>query len=264
MVCSPCPSRERLLAFSLGKLPDQDSDAIADHLDRCAACESVSATLDGVSDTLVSLLRGPLDESEAAKEPECQQAIARVKTIRIGDSATDSEARRIDGPEPTLLGSLGEYELLEKLGEGGMGAVYKARHTKLKRLVALKVLPKARVHHEGTVARFEREMEAVGRVNHPNIVQAHDAREIDGERFLVMEYVDGLDLDELVRRHGPLPIADACELIRQAAVGLQYAHEHGLVHRDIKPSNLMLSREGQVKILDLGLALLESRPAGRR
>ena len=101
-------------------------------------------------------------------------------------------------------------------------------------------------------------MEAIGRVNHPNIVQAHDAREIDGERFLVMEYVDGLDLDDLVRRCGPLPIPDACELIRQAAVGLQYANERGLIHRDIKPSNLMLNREHQVKILDLGLALLKA------
>ena len=88
-------------------------------------------------------------------------------------------------------------------------------------------------------------MKAVGRLAHPNIVQAYDAREIDGTPVLIMEYVDGLDLAEIVRRVGPLPIADACELIRQTALGLQCAHEHGLVHRDIKPSNIMLTRIGR-------------------
>ena len=104
------------------------------------------------------------------------------------------------------------------------------------------------------IDRFEREMKAVGRLAHPNIVQAHDAREIDGTPVLVMEFVDGLDLAEIVRRVGRLPVAEACELVRQTAVALQCAHEHGLVHRDIKPSNIMLARTGEVKLLDLGLA----------
>lgn len=121
-----------------------------------------------------------------------------------------------------------------------MGIVYRALHTELDRVVALKVLAGTRTADEQTVERFKREMKAVGRLDHPNIVRAHDARQIEGIRVLVMEYVDGLDLAELIERLGPLPIADACELIRQAACGLQHAHEHGLVHRDIKPSNLML------------------------
>ena len=143
-----------------------------------------------------------------------------------------------------MLRELGEYQLLEKLGEGGMGAVYKARQTNLDRLVALKVLAKGRSQDPAAMARFYREMRAVGRLSHPNIVQAHDAREIDGSPVLAMEYVEGLDLAKLVSATGPLRVADACELVRQAAVGLQHAHEQGLVHRDIKPSNLMLRRPG--------------------
>ena len=181
-----------------------------------------------------------------------------------GTDAQQRLAQIADQPstETFVVRELGEYQLLEKLGQGGMGAVYKARQTKLKKIVALKVLPKERMQDERAVARFEREMAAVGAVDHPNIVRAMDAREIDGTHFLVMEYVEGLDLSQLLRRQGPLPIADACELIRQAATGLQYAHEHGLVHRDIKPSNLMLTRDGTVKILDLGLALLAADDAG--
>ncbi len=165
--------------------------------------------------------------------------------------------------QSTSLGQLGEYRLLEKLGEGGMGAVYRALHTKLGRQVALKVLPKGCIEDERAIARFEREMMAVGAVDHPNIVRAMDAREIEGTRFLVMEFVKGLDLGKVVRRVGPLPVADACELARQAALGLQSAYEHKLVHRDVKPSNLVLTHQGQVKLLDLGLARFQSdQPAG--
>ena len=156
------------------------------------------------------------------------------------------------------LGRLGEYELLAKLGEGGMGTVYKARQTRLDKIVALKVLPKQYTADPHARTRFEREMKAIGHVSHVNIVQAHDARDIEGTTVLVMEYADGLDLGEVVGRRGPLPVADACELVRQAALGLQAIYENGLVHRDIKPSNIMLTRRGQVKILDLGLALLGS------
>jgi serine/threonine protein kinase len=160
------------------------------------------------------------------------------------------------------LGQLGEYQLLEKLGQGGMGTVYKALHTKLGRTVALKVLSKDRVWDERAIVRFEREMKAVGAVDHPHIVRAMDAREIGETRILVMEFVDGLDLAEIVKRCYPLAIADACELVRQAALALEGVHAYGLVHRDVKPSNLMLTRQGQVKLLDLGLARFEMDPAG--
>ena len=142
---------------------------------------------------------------------------------------------------------MGEYELLQRLGSGGMGTVYKARHLKLNRIVAVKMIQERRLDDATATARFDREMMAVGALDHPNIVRAMDAREIDGQRLLVMEFVDGVDLALLVRRAGPLPVADACEIIRQAALGLQSAHDNGLVHRDIKPSNLMLAGSGQPK-----------------
>lgn len=151
------------------------------------------------------------------------------------------------------LGQLGEYTLLETLGEGGMGKVYKALHTELERFVAIKVIRRGCMDDDWALARFRREIKTVGQLDHPHIVRAYDARRIGDTHFLVMEYVDGLNLNVLVDRCGPLPMADACELLRQAALGLQCAHEHGLVHRDIKPSNLMLNRKGQLKILDLGL-----------
>ncbi|NQU22498.1 MAG: protein kinase [Candidatus Nealsonbacteria bacterium] len=166
--------------------------------------------------------------------------------------------------QATDFNRLGDYQLLEKLGEGGMGAVYKALHTKLGREVAIKVLPPGKLSDKSAIARFEREMMAVGRLDHANIVRAHDAREIDGKHFLVMELVNGMDLKELGLRRQQLPVADACELIRQTALGLQCAHENKLVHRDIKPSNLMLTADGRVKVLDLGLARIQSEQAGEQ
>jgi serine/threonine protein kinase len=162
------------------------------------------------------------------------------------------------GPVPDLApgARLGPYLLLELLGKGGMGTVYRARHEKLKRLVALKVLAAERTGDRRAVARFGREMEAVGQLDHPHLVRAFDAGEADGHHYLAMEHVEGLDLAALVALLGPLPVAEACELIRQAALGLQYIHEHGMVHRDVKPSNLMATADGQVKVLDLGIALL--------
>ena len=170
----------------------------------------------------------------------------------------DGKPPGMSEPEAAPLVQLGEYQLLEPLGEGGMGLVYKAIQPGLDRVVALKILPRELAADAQAVGRFQREMKAVGRLDHPNIVRAYDAREIEGHLVLVMECVEGLDLAELVDRLGPLPVADACELVRQAAVGLHYAHEHGLVHRDVKPSNLMLGRDGGLKILDLGLALVHA------
>ena len=149
---------------------------------------------------------------------------------------------------------LGSYRLLEKIGEGGMGAVYKARHQKLKKVVSIKLLPQHLTSDAALTARFQREMESVGALDHPNIVRAMDAGEVEGTHFLVMEFVDGDDLAKTVKARGPLPVDEACAVIEQAADALQHAHDHGLVHRDIKPSNLMWTRDKQVKVLDLGLA----------
>jgi hypothetical protein len=131
--------------------------------------------------------------------------------------------------------------------------------------VALKILPAERARDPEARARFLREMKAVGGLEHPHIVAALDAGEAEGRLYLAMEFVDGLSLAEVLERHGPLPVADACEAARQAALGLQHAHEHGLVHRDVKPANLRLTPAGQVKVLDLGLAhFLCDDPAARQ
>jgi serine/threonine protein kinase len=154
---------------------------------------------------------------------------------------------------------LGSHVLLEKLGEGGMGQVFKARNWKLGRVVALKVIRKERMDSPDAVRRFQREVRAAAALSHPNIVHAFDADEIGGIHLLVMEYVEGAnDLTRLVKKDGPLPVERACEFIRQAALGLQHASERGLVHRDIKPHNILLSADGKVvKILDMGLARLD-------
>jgi serine/threonine protein kinase/class 3 adenylate cyclase len=178
----------------------------------------------------------------------------------------------------TKLKRVGNYELDEIIGSGGMGDVYKAHHLQFGRVRAVKVIKPQFVAsgHDEVFRRFYNEIKAVGRLEHKNIVVAIDSSSpTDQVHYLVMEYIPGVGLDELVGRHGPLPIAEACEIIRQAARGLQYIHKHGMVHRDIKPSNLMvtlvegeslpadssLTEQGEVeravvKILDLGLALL--------
>ena len=143
-----------------------------------------------------------------------------------------------------------EYELREKIGQGGMGCVFRASHTMLDRPVAIKLLPAERTGDEQFISRFRREMKAVGKLRHPNIGQER------GHHFLVMELVDGLDVAEIQKHAGALSVPNACEIVRHAAVGLQHAYEHGMVHRDVKPSNLLLDRCGQIKVLDLGLALL--------
>jgi WD40 repeat protein/serine/threonine protein kinase len=151
---------------------------------------------------------------------------------------------------------LGQYVLLERIGEGGMGQVLKARHQRLERIVALKLIRKERLAGRDAVQRFQREARAAARLAHPNLVTVYDADEVGGTHFFAMEYVEGTDLAKLVRQQGPLPVREASEYVRQAALGLQHAHEQGLVHRDIKPANLMLTTKGVVKVLDLGLARL--------
>src|SRR5262249_19146590 len=143
-----------------------------------------------------------------------------------------------------------------------MGQVFQARQQRLQRLAALKVIRKDRLISPAAVERFHREAQAAARLAHPNIVAIYDAGEANGTHFLAMEYVEGTDLSKLVRDKGPLAVGPACGYIRQAALGLQHAHEQGLVHRDIKPSNLMLTSKGVIKVLDMGLARLNPAAGG--
>ncbi|MGQ9575880.1 MAG: serine/threonine-protein kinase [Thermoguttaceae bacterium] len=146
------------------------------------------------------------------------------------------------------------YKLLDHLGTGGMSSVYLAEHTLMHRRVAIKVLPKHRVKDSSYLARFHREARAAAALDHRNIVRAYDVDNQGEVHFLVMEYVEGRDLQSLVKADGPLDYARAAEYIRQAAEGLQYAHQAGLIHRDVKPANLLVDRHNVVKLLDLGLA----------
>ena len=143
---------------------------------------------------------------------------------------------------PLIPGArFGRYEVVGLLGKGGMGEVYKVRDTRLDRTVAIKALPAHLADDSERRARFDREARAIAALSHPSICTIHDVFHDDDRAYLVMEYIDGLGADELVSRHGPLGVAEACEIARQAAHGLAYIHEHNMVHRDIKPSNLMLT-----------------------
>src|SRR5262245_56299164 len=149
---------------------------------------------------------------------------------------------------------IGNYQVLDRLGVGGMGTVYKARHRRMKRVVAIKVLSRSVGQSEKFVQRFQREVEAVARLSHPNIVMAHDADEAEAGHFLVMEFVNGRDLASAVQERGPLPVPEAVACVLQAARALDYAHGQGIIHRDIKPANLLRDASGVVKVADLGLA----------
>ena len=151
--------------------------------------------------------------------------------------------------------TLGKYRLLQLLGAGGMSSVYLAENPTLRQRVAIKVLPIKRVEQSSYLARFEREAQVAYRLSHHNIARAFDLETSGAVHFIVMEYIEGIDLHAKVKAEGPLDVRDAADYIRQAAIGLHYAHEEGLVHRDIKPANLMLDKRGTIKILDLGLAL---------
>jgi serine/threonine protein kinase len=157
---------------------------------------------------------------------------------------------------------LGSYVILDQIGTGGMGQVFLAEHTNMRRLVALKVLPPP-LYEEDPVARerFHREARAAGTLDHPNIVRVYDLCQEGKILYLVMEYVEGISLQALVARRGPLDVTAACHYARQVAFGLQHAHELGFIHRDIKPANLLLERSGLVKVLDLGLVRSEAEAA---
>jgi len=157
---------------------------------------------------------------------------------------------------------LERYKLLNELGKGGMSSVYLAEHTSMHLPVAIKVLPVKRVGEKSYLERFKREAKASFKLRHDNIAGATNFDHHGDLWYIVLDYIEGEDLHQKVKRAGPLPIRDAVEYIRQAACGLQYAHEEGLVHRDIKPANLMLDTKGTVKILDLGLALDGEECAG--
>ena len=166
-------------------------------------------------------------------------------------SADSSQAASNPGPAKQLLGG---YELLGKIGQGAMGAVFKARQTSMDRVVALKVLPQRLARNKEFVARFLREARSAGRLNQPSIVQAFDAGEADGYYYIAMEYVDGPSVDALLKTGNALAERRALEIARDVAQALEFAHQAGLIHRDVKPANILLTSNGAAKLADLGLA----------
>ncbi|MEW4568017.1 serine/threonine-protein kinase [Tautonia sp. JC769] len=168
---------------------------------------------------------------------------------------TEYQAKRLLANRPGAL-TIGRYVILEKLGAGSMGRVYKAKHRMMDRISALKIIAPEISNNERVVARFQREMRLVGKLDHPNVVRAFDADKDRGILYIAMEYVAGDSLGQRLRSQGRIPAAELVGYIAQAALGLQHAHDQGIVHRDIKPSNLLLSPEGTIKVLDLGLATL--------
>jgi serine/threonine protein kinase len=213
-------------------------------------------------------LQRTLEPTPGASTPPEQQEAA---TLPAAPPPLEQTQAALEQLRPGQM--LGQYRIEEQLGAGGMGLVFKAVHAAMQRTVALKVIAPQLTQDPQTRARFQREVRSAARLSHPNVVVAHDAAEAGGLWFLAMEYVPGTDAAHLCQRHGRPPVALACEIARQAALGLQHAHELGMVHRDIKPANLIVTVASQtgswsagppagwpnpplVKILDFGLARL--------
>src|SRR5262244_69327 len=161
----------------------------------------------------------------------------------------------------TIGSQLGSYEITALLGKGGFGEVYRAKDKKLKREVAIKILPDEFSSNQDRLTRFQREAEVLASLNHPNIAAIHDLVTQDQSQFLVLELVDGETLGDRIAR-GPIPVKEALHSAKQIAEALEAAHEKGVIHRDLKPGNIMLTSEGKVKVLDFGLAkALENQTA---
>jgi eukaryotic-like serine/threonine-protein kinase len=259
-ISQACPAREEWSRFRRGDLPVFQLESLAEHFESCATCQAAFQALPDETDDLLLDLRH-VRNAEPSDAPSWQSNMAALEASSPDMFADTRRDRLPTVGRPEMPAYLGEYRIVSRVGRGGMGAVYRAVHTRLDKVVAIKVLQPERLGDAGAVARFQRELRAVGKLNHPNIVLATDAGQVDGALFLVMEFIEGIDLAQLIKQHTRVPVAEACELARQAALGLQYAHSHGLVHRDVKPSNLLLASaetptQGLVKIADLGLALL--------
>lgn len=226
------PDTNLLRAFALGQLSATQVSAVEQHVAKCRSCAST------ISQVAEQTLFGQVHEKSLS---------GAISLDSIPTIIDDLPAELVDHPR---------YQVVRKLGQGGMGTVFQAVHRVMQRDVALKVIHPRLTLNPVALKRFAMEVTASARLAHPNIVAFHDAEQCGPLLFLVMEYVDGVSLDKLIERRGPRTIPQAVQIIRHAALGLQHAHEQGMVHRDIKPANLMVPRRGQVKILDFGLARL--------
>jgi tRNA A-37 threonylcarbamoyl transferase component Bud32 len=250
------PSAAELAAFAAGRLAGPSSQKVAAHLKECPACRRIVASPASAASEARTVYTTDGGSSDAPVSGGTLVAGAVVPSPAAAAPAPAPAAH--PGALPPELANHPRYRIGKELGRGGMGVVYQAEQTLMDRRVAIKVISKALLDQPGALERFQREVRAAAKLSHPNIVIAYDAEQAGDLHMLVMEFVEGQSLDQVLRRKGPLPLAHACHYVRQAALGLQHALERGMVHRDIKPQNLMLTPKGQVKILDFGLAKVAS------
>jgi serine/threonine protein kinase len=239
------PSEQTLRAYSVGKLYGSLADSVQSHLSGCGECRRRAAEIS--ADTLPGALR----DAHARPDSPAPVGLSMIEGNLGSTKLTPANSL------PQGLADHPDYEIVGELGSGGMGVVYLAWNKLMGRKEVLKVVSSDLMHRRRVLDRFLREIRNAAQLHHPNIVTAYAAIRAGESIVFAMEYVEGYDLDRLVAGKGPLPVAQACNFIYQAALGLQYAHEKGMVHRDIKPSNLILSRHGKkpvVKVLDFGLA----------
>jgi serine/threonine-protein kinase len=271
-----CPAAETLEAFHLGKLAEDALESMAAHIAACPRCSCALETLqrEQTSDRLLGRLRqcqaAPVTVAEAgcarleaaaramplAAKPPGMATLA--ESLSVPRVAPDSTPGTVDAPVPRARSwpvTIGAYEVLAQIGEGGMGVVYKARQLPLKRLVALKMISAGAHAGKQARTRFRIEGEAVARLRHPHVVQIYELSEHEGLPFYSMELLEGGCLADRLSQ-GPLPVVHAAELVQKLAAAVHYAHQEQVVHRDLKPGNILLTETGEPKIADFGLAKL--------
>jgi serine/threonine protein kinase len=234
------PTDQMLHAYGLGQLDSASARSVHSHLEGCPDCRRRIAKAEPGS-------QGPI--------------LSGIDGLTLLEGSAAEPAPPPASTLPPGLADHPNYQVLRELGQGGMGVVYLAQNTLMGRREVLKVVSAHLVNRKGVLDRFLGEIRNAARLHHPNIVTAYTAFRLGESLVLAMEYIEGLDLTRMVKARGPLPVAHAANYVQQAALGLQHAHEHGMVHRDIKPGNLMLTRQGNralIKVLDFGLAKVQS------
>ena len=261
----PCPDDDRLRSFHLGMLPAPQIEELHRHLEYCDTCSGRLDVLELESDIVLEAIRKPMiansqlsaitPPAKAIASSEVCQPDQESSCPEASATPTNDRGTRLQACILEPGSRVGDYELIEEVDAGGMGRIFQARHLHMGRVVAIKFLNN--VHATEAIARFQREIETSARLIHANIVTALDAGQLGSEMlYLVMEFVDGENLAKRIKRVGPMNAVEAVDCATQAADAISYLHQRRIVHRDVKPHNLMLSKDGHVKLLDMGIVRL--------